>query len=229
LPNRPGMAERWRRPTADAMLPGMDTVTSAAENLPSDEAEWLDRVRHADPAATERLVRVYSPRMLAVIRRLVGNDADAHDALQEAFVSAFRAIGDFRGASQLGTWLHRIALNAGLARLRQRHRHDERSIDALLPKFLDDGHQAEPAVDWRPTPPEEVERRETRQLVRQAVDRLPESYRTVLTLRDLEQLDTQETADLLDVSAAVVKTRLHRARLALRTLLDPYFRQGAVL
>jgi len=211
------------------MLPGMDAVSTATDGLPADEAELVDLVRQGDAAAAERLVRTYSPRMLYVIRPLVGNDADAHDALQDAFLSAFRSIGRFEGAARLGTWLHRIAVNAALAKIRQRRRRNERSIDELLPGFLDDGHQAQPAVDWRPTAPELLQQEETRQIVRQAVDQLPELFRTVLTLRDLQQWNTEETAELLEVTTAVVKTRLHRARLALRTLLDPHFRQGGPL
>jgi RNA polymerase sigma-70 factor (ECF subfamily) len=119
-------------------------------------------------------------------------------------------------------------INAALAKLRRRRSRDERSIDDLLPQYLNDGHQADPAVEWRDTSEALLEREETRALVREAIDQLPEAYRTVLLLRDIEGLETDETARLLEVTTGVVKTRLHRARQAVRKLLDPHLR-GNVL
>jgi RNA polymerase sigma-70 factor (ECF subfamily) len=126
----------------------------------------------------------------------------------------------------LGTWLHRIVANAALMRLRTQRRRPETSIDDLLPKFLADGHQAEPAVDWHQTAEVELMKAESCDLVRQSIQQLPEIYRTVLVLRDIEEFDTEATALLLEITIPVVKTRLHRARLALRTLLDQHFRGG---
>jgi RNA polymerase sigma-70 factor (ECF subfamily) len=111
-------------------------------------------------------------------------------------------------------------------KLRGKQRKPERPISELLPRFLGDGHQAEPVVPWEPAE-KLLERQETRQQVRQAIDELPESYRTVLLLRDIEELDTEQTAEELGVSTAIVKTRLHRARQALRTLLDAHCREGS--
>jgi RNA polymerase sigma-70 factor (ECF subfamily) len=175
-----------------------------------------------DEKAVETLVRQHGPRMHAVIRRILRDEAEAADALQEAFIAAYRSIGGFTGGCRLGTWLHRIAVNAALMRLRTRARRPETSIEELLPGFEPDGHQSEPATPWRADAHRVLEREETRALVRRCVDELPESYRTVLLLRDIEQLDTEETATLLGVNANVVKVRLHRARQALRTLLDPH-------
>jgi RNA polymerase sigma-70 factor (ECF subfamily) len=98
-------------------------------------------------------------------------------------------------------------------------------IEDLLPAYLDDGHQAQPASPWRETPESAVERKETRTMVRDAISQLPEIHRIVLVLRDIEELSTEETARLLGVTANVVKARLHRARQALRTLLDRHFRE----
>ncbi|GMU33657.1 MAG: RNA polymerase sigma factor SigM [Planctomycetia bacterium] len=164
--------------------------------------------------------------MLAVARRIVGNEEDARDALQEAFLSAFKAIKSFEGGSRLSTWLHRIVVNAALMKLRSRKRVQERSIEDLLPKFLSDGHPATPASAWRETGDSEAQRKENRTLVRAAIDELPEIYRTVLLLRDIEELSTEETSEVLGINNNAVKTRLHRARQALRTLLDPHFREG---
>src|SRR5262245_23626215 len=189
--------------------------------MPAEEAELLAGLRAGDAAAYERLVREHLPRLLAVTRRILGNEADAHDAVQDAFLSAFKAIHGFDGASRVGTWLHRIAVNAALMKLRSRARRAEQPIEALLPRFLDDGHLADPPAPWALGAEQLLEREETRELVRRTIDQLPENYRTVLVLRDIEELDTEETARLLGVNEGVVKTRLHRARQALRGLLDP--------
>lgn len=184
------------------------------------EAQLIARLQAGDDAAFEEVVRGYGPQLLAVIHRYLPDDSDAHDALQETFVSVFRAIGNFQSGSSLGTWLHRIAVNAALMKLRRRRRKPEQSLDDMLPKFHLDGHRAEPRGSWSEVPDEAALGRETRDLVRSAIDKLPESYRTVLLLRDIEERPTEEVADLLELTPANVKTRLHRARQALRELLD---------
>ena len=189
-----------------------------------EERALLTALRAGDDGAYEDLVRSHGPRMLSVARRLLGDGEDARDAVQEAFVSAFRSIGSFAGEARLSTWLHRIVVNAALMRLRTRRRKPEQPIDDLLPKFEPDGPRRDPGAPWQPA--ERLERREVRKLVREAIERLPDAYRTVLVLRDIEELDTAEVAELLGVNAGVVKTRLHRARQALRTLLDPHLRAG---
>lgn len=193
----------------------------------SDDA-LLAELRQGQEAAFERLVRSHGGPLLATARRIVGHEEDAREAVQDAFLSAFKALGDFNGESRLSTWLHRIVVNAALQKLRRRQRKPERLIDDLLPRFGDDGHALEPADTWNEPSEAIVQRQETRALVRQAIEQLPEQYRTILVLRDLEGLDTEEAAQALDVTIPVVKTRLHRARQALRTLLDPHLRGGAL-
>jgi RNA polymerase sigma-70 factor (ECF subfamily) len=192
---------------------------------PQDQEALLVGLRANNPGAYEQLVRQTGGKLLAVARRILGNEADAHEAVQDAFLSAVRAMDTFDGAkASLNTWLHRIAINAALQKLRSKRRKPERSIDDLLPSFAEDGHQAAPVMDWRETSDLAAQRRETRQLVRHAIDQLPDAFREVLLLRDIEGLDTEETAQFLGINAGAVKTRLHRARQALRTLLDPHFR-----
>ncbi len=164
--------------------------------------------------------------MLAVATRLLKNPEDARDAVQEAFLSAYRHAGEFAGGCQVGTWLHRIVVNAALMKIRSRSRRPEASIEELLPRFQQDGHHAEPASRWR-TAEEVLEREERQALVRSCIAQLPESYRTVLLLRDIEELDPAEVAAQLGISTNAVNVRLHRARQALRTLLDPHFRGEA--
>ncbi len=202
---------------------------SAPKPRDRDEAELLTALQAGDEEAFEQLVRGLTPRLLSVARRLLPREADAQDAVQDAFLQAFKSIDRFKGGSKLSTWMHRIVVNAALMKLRTRRRKPEVAIDDLLPKFANDdaAHHVEPINDWGESALAEVNRNESRELVRAAIQRLPEDYRTVLVLRDIEQLNTAETAERLDVTQSVVKTRLHRARQALRTLLDPHFREPA--
>jgi RNA polymerase sigma-70 factor (ECF subfamily) len=166
--------------------------------------------------------------LLAVLHRLLRRDEDAQDALQETFLSAFRGLANFDGDCQIGTWLHRIAVNVALMKLRSQQRKPELAIEDFLPTFFDDGHRRNPGPAWKLTQDSDLENAETRQLVRQAIDRLPDSYRIVLILRDIEQLDAAEAAEKLQIEIGALNTRLHRARQALRTLLDPHFRGDAL-
>ncbi|QDU29327.1 ECF RNA polymerase sigma-E factor [Anatilimnocola aggregata] len=200
------------------------TTFQPAESAPLGESQLVQQLQAGDGGAFEQLVREHGPRLLAVARRYVDSDADCQDVLQDALLSAFRSIGLFNGQSQLGTWLHRITVNAALMKLRSQRRRPERSIEALLPKFIEDGHRLWPGGPWKDGKTHDpLLARETCELVRNCIDQLPESYRVILLLRDLEERSAEETAELLQLSPANVKTRLHRARLALRELLDPHF------
>jgi RNA polymerase sigma-70 factor (ECF subfamily) len=194
---------------------------------PATESDLLKRLKAGDDAAFEQLVTHCMPRMLAVARRYMRDESDAQDAVQDAFVSAFKALGNFAGDSSLATWLHTITVRACLMKLRTRKRHPEQSIDELLPTFRADGHRVNPGPRWAGDVAGDAIREETRRLVHRFIDQLPESYRTVLLLRDIEEYDTDEAASLLNISAGLVKTRLHRARQALRTLLAPHARELA--
>jgi RNA polymerase sigma-70 factor (ECF subfamily) len=190
------------------------------------ETDLLARMQAGDNGAFDLCVRTYYSRLFLVARRILKKEEDANDAVQDAFLSAFQAIGQFKGQSQLGTWLHSIVVNAALGRLRRLQRHPEKSIEALLPHFGEGEHQIDPPVPWRAPPEAPAQAQETRELVRRCIDELPETYRVVMLLRDIEGLTAEETARILGTGAAVVKTRLHRARQALRSLLDPHFRRG---
>lgn len=188
---------------------------------------FLVSLRANDPDAVASLVRSESPRLLAVARRILRNDEDARDAVQDGFISALASLNRFEGGSQLSTWLHRIVVNAALMKLRSKRSRPEEPIGDLLPEFEADGHISVPAMEWAAAD-ELVMRDEVKRLVRGSIDRLPESYRTVLLLRDIEELTTEETALALEITPVAVKVRLHRARQALRTLLDPRLREYAI-
>ena len=193
----------------------------------NDDRQLLKALQGGNEEAFELLVRAYGGRMLAVARRFVRNDEVAQDIVQTAYLNAFRSVGQFEGHCQIGTWLHRIVVNTALMKLRSRRRKPETSIDELLPSFQDDGHHVEQFSDWCAPADELMERDQTRALVRSCIDRLPENYREVLMLRDIEELSTEESARMLSMTPTAVKVRLHRARQALSTLLRHEFARTA--
>jgi len=195
-------------------------------NEPVSERDFVSRLRSGEEEAFERLVREHGGRLLAVARRFLRNEEESRDAVQECFLSAYRALDRFDQDSTLSTWLHRIVINACLMRLRTHRRKPEDSIEDLLPRFQSDGHQVNhPTPEWEGSAEALLARTQTRAIVREAIDRLPDTYRAVLLLRDIEELTTEEAARCLGVTANAVKIRLHRARQALRGLLEPHFRR----
>lgn len=195
----------------------------------ADENNLVRRLREGSDGAFEAMVRKYSGRMLAVARRFLPVEQDARDAVQEAMISAFKAIHNFAGDAKLSTWLHRIVVNAALMQLRYRRRRAEESIENLLPRFDEDGKWADESMRFAREDDLPLERRDTRELVRKCIDQLPENYRTVLLLRDIEELDTDEVATILKATTNTVKVRLHRARQALRTILEREMRANGEL
>lgn len=197
---------------------------AASPDVDRSEASLVARLRSADPAAFEELIRIHGPRMRAITRRLLRREQDADDALQDALLCVFRKADTFEENARLSTWLHRVTVNACLMKLRaQRRRHDDLDIEPLLPTFDQTGHHARRVAAWDARPDALAQTAELRTHVRACIDQLPDTYRTVLLLRDIEEIDTQEVADLLNCTPNCVKTRLHRARQALRALLEPTF------
>jgi len=194
--------------------------------VPADESTLLAALRSRDEQAFATLVRTYGGRLLTVARHLMRDEADAQDVVQSAYLNAFRAVDQFSGASQISTWLHSIVVNTALMKLRAKRRRPEESIDALLPAFLEDGHHVEQFSEWNTPADALLERQETRRAVRTGIDQLPESYRVVLILRDIEERSTQEVADALGLTPNAVKVRLHRARQALSAVLRKTFAPG---
>jgi len=194
-----------------------------------DELDLARRVARGDEAGFELLVARHAGQMLAVARRITGNEADAQDCLQEALMKCLTSIGQFQGRSGLGTWLHRIVVNVSLMRLRSHSRSREDSLDSLQPAFDEHGMRLEdaPVADANEIEAS-YEQGRTQAAVRAAIDKLPGDYRAIIIARDIEQLSTAETARALDISTSLVKTRLHRARAALKRLLDPVIEAEAV-
>jgi RNA polymerase sigma-70 factor (ECF subfamily) len=195
--------------------------STAETDVRAADAALLAALRTGEPGSFEQLVRTHGGRMLAVARRLLSSEEDARDAVQEAFLNAFRNIDRFEGQALLSTWLHRIVVNVSLMKLRSRKRKPEESLDHLLPAFRDDGKFLERFESGTEPADQRLAREEEQEAVRAAIDQLPEHSRTILLLRDIEGVSTQEVAEQLGISPNAVKLRLHRARQALRTLLAP--------
>lgn len=193
-------------------------LSANAHSAVTDD-DLLTALRRGEEWAFETMVRLFGGRLLAVARRFVKNEEDARDVVQSSYLSAFRSLAEFEGHAQLSTWLHRIVVNTALMKLRSARRKPEESIEALLPAFQEDGHHVEQFSDWSAPADRLLEQKETRATVRACIEQLPESYRTVLVLRDIEELSTQEVSEMLTMTTTAVKVRLHRARQALSTLL----------
>jgi len=189
----------------------------------ADDASLVAALQAGDDRAFEVVVRQFGGRLLAVARRIVQDEQDARDVLQSAYLSAFRGIASFDGACRLSTWLHRIVVNAALMKLRSRRRKPEASIEDLLPSFDAQGRHIDKPVEWTMPADYLLDRDQTRKRVRACIDQLPDAYREVLILRDIEELTTVDAAELLATTPNAVEVRLHRARQALTTLLRRQF------
>ncbi|QNN25338.1 sigma-70 family RNA polymerase sigma factor [Planctomycetales bacterium ZRK34] len=188
----------------------------------TDETVLVTGLRDGDEAAYEYLVREHGGRLLSVIRRILRNEDESADALQDTFIAAFKNIDRFEGAAKLTTWLHQIAVNAALMKLRKKRNIHERSVEDLLPQFLDDGHRADVGPTWTLTADQVAEQAELTGVVHEQIAALPDQYREVIVLRDIEQVSTDEAAQVLNITPGALKVRLHRARQALRKLLEPH-------
>lgn len=184
----------------------------------------LRAVRANDRAATERFVRVHTGWMLAVAQRIVKDTGHAEDVVQNAFASVFKNLDNFEGRSSIKTWMHRITVNESLMVLRSQRRSTADDVDHLMPVFDENRCRIEDDRGEPETPLAHMERAQTRALVSECIGQLPDKYRIVLVLRDIEELSTSQVAEMLDLSEANVKIRLHRARAALKKLLEPLIR-----
>ena len=188
---------------------------------PDDEA-LARRAAAGDESAFEALVARFQGRIYRLVRRMTGSDGEAEDALQDAFLSAYRSLATFRGEAKFSTWLYRIATNAALMRNRARARRPVESLEAYAPSFDAAGrHAREPAdLSLAARADELLDRRRLMAQALEGIDRLPEACRAAFVLRDLEEMPTAEVAIVLGIDAAAVRQRVHRARLLLRGFLS---------
>ena len=190
----------------------------------------FERLRAGDAGALEPLMERFGSRLYRVANGICGSSADAEEVVQDVFLTLFRKAGSFEGRAALGTWLYRIAVNTALNTRRGKRNELEQSLEDLLPRYLEDGHRQGDrsflVADWSQMPDETLLSREGCSVVRTAVERLPEHYRAILLLRDVEELSSEEVAEILGESVASVKSRLHRARMALREMLTHVYGSG---
>lgn len=203
----------------------MPPVCGSEGNGDCNEADLIAEAKAGSLPAFDQLVQRYEARVFRVAQSMAHTHEDAEEIAQTAFVQAFRHLANFRGDSRFYTWLVRITINEGLMKLRRR-RWNEISIDnsgdheeRVLSRELE---------DWRPTPEERCSHEELRGILATNIGLLPPRYRAVFQLRDVEGYSTKETARALDLSPTAVKTRLRRARIALRSSLDKYRRSAAI-
>ena len=193
---------------------------------PRPEAGLVQDAAAGDPAAFEALVRPHLGLLFRVIDRILGNEAESQDALQDALLTLHRELPGFQGASKFSTWAYRICVNQALMARRKRVRRREDAIEDLMPRFGDDGHHmnVDTILDWSEDAEAlmKVEQEELKAKVRAGLDRLSDDQRAVFVLRDLEGWNTEEIAEHLGLTRELVRQRVHRARLALRALLPEF-------
>ena len=190
------------------------------------EAALVQAAAGGDPEAFETLVRPHLGMLFRVIDRILGNEAESQDALQDALLTLHRELPGFQGASRFSTWAYRICVNQALMARRKRIRRREDALEDLMPRFQDDGHHMDmdAVLGWREEAEAQVraESEELRTRVRAGLDRLSDDQRAVFVLKDLEGWDSDEISRHLGISRELVRQRLHRARLALRALLTDF-------
>lgn len=197
------------------------TVPSAPHRT---EDEMIDLILGGDTQLYHELIRPHERSVYLMALTYMKNEADAEDVAQEAFIKAFRHLATFRGQAKFSTWLTSIAINEARGRLRRQLSMRMESLD----QSADDGEPISPALlrDWREIPSEALERDEVRRMLQRAVESLPEIYRQVFLLRDVEEMTTLEAAEALNISTPSVKVRLHRARMMLQKELTPQLRSA---
>jgi RNA polymerase sigma-70 factor (ECF subfamily) len=199
--------------------------------LATDDPSLLARAAAGDAGALEALMTRYSNRVYRLAYGITRSAADAEEVVQDVFLQMVHKGAGFEGRAALSSWIYRITTNLSLNKRRGKRREVETSLDDLLPRFLPDGHrEGEPGfllADWSATPERALLSGETRRVLEAALDRLPEHYRAVLVLKDVEELSAEEVAQIVGDTVPAVKTRLHRARMALREALTRHLGGGA--
>ncbi|MFT6876249.1 MAG: RNA polymerase sigma-70 factor (ECF subfamily) [Granulosicoccus sp.] len=195
-------------------------ITQDIETNKSAEQQLVNGLQRDDANCFETLVREYGGRMLNVARRYLHNEDDAHDCVQDAFIQAFQRIQDFEGRSSIGSWLHRIVVNAALMRIRSSKRRREDFLEDSQTLFDSNGMRVETEAEITLSIEDVLVSEEIRDKVRHHIDQLPDAVRMLLLLRDIEGYRTDETAQLLGITESSVRTGLHRARKMLKKKIE---------
>ena len=198
-------------------------ATQARPAMDETEQRLVERLRMGDAAALEALMERYGSRVYRLAHGITRNEADAEEVVQDVFLSLFSKIDLLEGRAALGTWIYRVAANAALIKHRGKRFELEVALEDMLPTFKADGHRegdrAWVLADWSNTPEKELLSSEARRALNRAMEALPDHYRAVLTLRDVEGLSSEEVAEVTGESVPTVKSRLHRALARLREVV----------
>jgi len=197
----------------------VSTAEAATSQEPLSDEEVVARVLAGETGMFEVVMRRHNQRLYSVARAILRNDGEAEDVMQDAYVRAYEHLNQFAGRAKFSTWLTRIAVHEALARQRRGNRYQE-----LEPMSEREGDPMDRFASLTPNPEQQASNSEIRRLLEEAVDNLPDSYRTVFMLRDIEEMSTTDAADVLEITEENVKVRLHRARALLRKSL--YARAG---
>jgi RNA polymerase sigma-70 factor (ECF subfamily) len=204
----------------------MSTIQSVAGEFEQHpDVALVERVRAGDVAAYDTLVRKYERQIFRIAQHITQNREDAEDVMQDAFLKAYEKLDQFQGNAKFYTWLVRIAVNESLMRLRKRRTGRMVSIDEDME--TSEGTVPRDLADWAPDPEQNYNQSELADILRRTIQGLPQGFRVVFALRDVEGLSTEETAETLGLSVPAVKSRLLRARLQLRERLSRYFHKKA--
>jgi RNA polymerase sigma-70 factor (ECF subfamily) len=191
-----------------------------------DDRTLLTRAQAGDMSAFESLVERHEEKVYGLAMRMTRSEADAAEIAQDTFLSAYQHLAEFRGEAAFGSWVHRIAANNALMRLRRQRILDVVSDDLAAPEFTERGSLAEPPeTDWSRRADDKILDDELGRAIQEATDTLPEGYREVFLLKDVEGLSYEEISEMLGISIPAVKSRLHRARLALREAIDAFYKE----
>jgi len=195
----------------------------AASATNASDSALVARLHAGDATALETLMARFAARVYRLAYGITGSAADAEEVVQDVFLTVFRKIGAFEARAALGTWIYRVAVNTALNKRRGKRAEVEVSLEEHLPTFKEDGHRQGDRsfllADWSEAPDAVLLSKEGRARVTAAIEHLPDTYRAILVLRDVEELSNEEAAEALGESVASVKSRLHRARMALREQL----------
>ncbi len=205
---------------ATAMLDVHGSPPGVVPTRGDRDSSLVAALRRGEPTAADSLVAAYGDRAFRLATRITGHAEDAEEVVQDAFWTVIRKIDTFRADAALGSWIYRITANAALERRRRvtRRRH-EISLDEILPAFHEDGRYADPIVDWSTELDDPAVQSELRSALTLALQELPDNYRAVTILHDVEGLSMADVADCLAIPVATAKSRAHRARLLLRRRL----------
>jgi RNA polymerase sigma-70 factor (ECF subfamily) len=205
--------------------PDRTSRTVSKHRTDEPQPEFSQHLMNQDELAYEKLLNQYSNRVYRLAMTLVKNNQDAEDVIQEVFITVCSGIDDLKEDKALSSWIYRITVNASLMKIQANGCSEIISFEEDLPRFDPNGNHIKPVIDWSESPEEKVSSKELMDFIRKDLDNLPDTYKVVFILRDLEGLSNKAVADVLDMSLTAVKSTLHRARLFMRERLSKYFRE----